>query len=264
MSQDPATLKALELAKIISKSLVGGGTTPSVSQNTMQIPSDKVGLVIGRGGTTIKEIESTTGVKLQLEPTGEPFRNVYIRGSEENINKAKEKIKMILEERIKGRGSSLNPTKTIPIPCDQVGLIIGRGGSNIRKISQETGCHLKIESEEQAEKSGRALPIKGYQNLHIMGTPAAAHTAEMAVMELLQKEAIQRLQREALKGYGSYHQQFYQMRAQPYGTPAVGLAQSYGSFVANPYATTNPVIEQSYATQSLGYPVVSGGYAQQI
>jgi len=255
MSQsDPAALKALEVAKKISKTIVGGGSAPN--DNSMQIPSDKVGIVIGRGGATIKEIENTTGVKLQLETTGEPLRTVYISGSDENVAKAKDMIKTLIEERTKGRGSVFNPRKTIQIPCDQVGLVIGRGGAHIRKICQDTSCRLKIESEEQAVKNGHDLPMPGYQNLHIMGSPAAADNAERTVMELLHNDTVQKLQPEALMGYGAYQPHAYQLRAHPYGTQMLGYAQGY------PYAMPGQIMTPAYSTQALGYPI-SNGYPQQ-
>jgi len=258
--QDEATMKAREVAKMLSRTLTGGGPAPVVNQNTMLIPSDKVGMVIGKGGTTIKEIETTIGVKLQLESSGDP-RKMFITGSEDRVAMAKIKIQEIIDVPTFVRRSTLNPTKTIQILCDQVGLVIGRGGANIKKISEDTHCHLKVEREDQAEINGHPRPAKGYQNLHIMGTPEAAANAEKAVMALLQKDNMQKLQRGGGRGYGAHQQQVQQVRAMPYGTQTVPLVQGYGS-LAQPY-TTAPIMQQVYGTTANGYPGVNYAYPQQ-
>jgi len=248
--QDPATIKALEVAKKLSRTLIGGGEMPVVNQGTILIPSEKVGMIIGKGGTTIKEIETSTNVKLQIESTGEPERKMFITGSKENVTKAKTRIRELLDSRaFKGRGAALNPARTIQIPSDQVGLVIGRGGENIKKICWETACHLKIEREDQAALNGNPLPAKGCQNLHIMGTPEAAENAERAVLELLYKDNALKLQR-GTAGYGAHNQLFYQ------------LQQGYSSLL-QPYPSAAPIIPKAYSTAANGYPGVSYAYPQQ-
>jgi len=264
--QDPATIKALEVAKMLSKKLTGGGVVQAANQSTMLVPSDKIGLIIGKGGATIKDIETSTNVKLQFEATGEPQRNMYITGSPECIAKAKTMIQELVDGTIfRGRGSKLNPTKTIQIPSDQVGLVIGRGGSNIRKICMETACRLKIEREDQAQENGNPLPLKGYQNLHIMGTPEAAANAERAVIALIQNEYAQKFG-HAVGGYGAHQQQVYQLRAQPYGLHPVHLQQVYNPYLPQ-YTNTTSITGLSYGyspQQFMCPPVQSATDLQQV
>ncbi len=71
---------------------------------TIQISNDKVGLIIGTKGQTIKAIRSLSGASIDIkdEPTGlESFsffgpqtRDCTITGSEEDIEKAKKLIRM--------------------------------------------------------------------------------------------------------------------------------------------------------------------------
>jgi rRNA processing protein Krr1/Pno1 len=223
----------------------------------MLVPSDKIGLIIGKGGLTIKDIETSTNVKLQLEATGEPERNMYIIGSLECIEKAKTVIQQLIDgTTFRGRGSRLNPTKTIQIPDEQVGLVIGRGGSNIRKICMDNACRLKIESEDQAKENGNALPVKGYQNLHIMGKPEAAANAERAVIALIQNEYAH------TGGYGPHQQQVYQLREQPYALQPVQLQQVYNPLLQH-YPNTASVAQQSYGSVTNAFPGVSYGYPAQ-
>ena len=47
-------------------------------------------------------------------------------------------------------------TRVIPIPKDKVGLVIGRKGSRIREIREQTGVQLSINKENQALLRGTA------------------------------------------------------------------------------------------------------------
>ncbi len=58
---------------------------------TIKIESSKIGLVIGKGGSTIKEITRLSGAKIDIKHDG----TVLITGSESAITVAKEKIQMI-------------------------------------------------------------------------------------------------------------------------------------------------------------------------
>jgi transcription antitermination factor NusA-like protein len=257
--EDQATIKAMEVAKMLSKTLAGGGVGKTANQSTMLVPSDKIGLIIGKGGATIKDIEASTNVKLQLEleATGEPQRNMYVTGSLDCIDKAKTMIQELIDgTTFRRRGSRLNPTKTIQIPNEQVGLVIGRGGSNIRKICMDTACRLKIESEDQAKENENPLPVKGCQNLHIMGTPEAAANAERAVIALIQNEYAH------TGGYGPHQQQVYQLREQPYALEPVHLLQVYNPLLQH-YPNTASIAQQLCGSVTNAYPGVSYGYPPQ-
>jgi len=61
------------------------------------IPNDKVGLVIGKGGATIKQIQTTTGARLQIpaEPdpgSSPPTRTISITGGGQAIEQAIQEI----------------------------------------------------------------------------------------------------------------------------------------------------------------------------
>jgi len=247
VDQDAATRKAREVAAMLSKTLRSSiPLKPLSSKNTMMVPNDKVGLIIGKGGAQIKEIESVTGVKLQLDTSGlgEPSRKIWITGTDKGVALAKTKIQELLESsKFGGRA----PTKIIPIPCDKVGLIIGTGGSTIRRLSQETSCHLKVVSSEDALRTGQKVPDEGYQNLHIIGSVDAAARAETAVIELLKSATNNRTASTTMTGYGAYQQQIYQQRAQPY---AIYSPQNYGAIV------------QAYVNSSQSY-LTNYAYAQQ-
>jgi len=251
--EDAATLKARQVAAMLSATLtnVSQPAAQGIGMNMMMIPSNKVGMIIGKAGSRIREIENTTGVKLQLDSTGEPDRKVWIQGNDENVARARAKIKEILESaRYGGRGKQ-NPTKIVSIPSDKVGLLIGAGGSTIKRFSQEHSCHLKVVSEEEAIRTNQQVPDKGFQHLHIMGTVEQAANAERAVLEFLNAQPAS--MGGGRGGYGAYQQPIYQQRMQPY---AAYSPQNYGALVqaytnvGQPYINTN----FAYAQPAQMYP----------
>jgi len=256
VEEDAATRKAREVAAMLSKTLRSSiPLKPLSSMNTMLVPNDKVGLIIGKGGAQIKEIESVAGVKLQLDTSGlgEPSRKIWITGTDKGVALAKTKIQELLESSKLGGRASQNPAKIIPIPCDKVGLLIGTGGSTIRRLSQETSCHLKVVNSEEALRTGQQVPDEGFQNLHIMGRIDAAARAEIAVKELLSTETNNRTALTAMAGYGAYQQQIYQQRAQPY---TVYSPQNYDAIIQAYFNSSQSCISANYAYAQQGqiYP----------
>lgn len=242
--EDAATLKAKQVAAMLSATLtnVSQPAAQVNGMNMMMIPSSKVGMIIGKAGSRIREIENTTGVKLQLDSTGEPERKVWIQGGDDNVVRARAMIKEILEQaRFGGRGKQ-NPTKIVSIPGDKVGLLIGAGGSTIKRFSQEHSCHLKVVSEEEAMRTNQQVPDQGFQHLHIMGTVEAAANAERAVLEFLNGQPSS--MGGGRGGYGAYQQQVYQQRMQPY---AAYSPQNYGALVQAYTNVGQPYINTNYA-----------------
>ncbi len=70
------------------------------------VPGNKVGLVIGKGGETIKNINATSGAHCEIDksaPMDAREKNFVIRGSVEAVERAKS---MILEKTGMGPGGS--------------------------------------------------------------------------------------------------------------------------------------------------------------
>lgn len=60
-----------------SQEAAGGHGQPNTIYCT--VPDDKVGIVIGRSGCTIKDIQSRHNVRIQIPPTADPGSNPPIR-----------------------------------------------------------------------------------------------------------------------------------------------------------------------------------------
>ena len=61
-------------------------------------------------------------------------------------------------------------TRVIPIPQDKVGHVIGRRGSRIQEISEQTGVQISIKKDNQA---------------HLRGTAEQCQNAEKIIKEIV-------------------------------------------------------------------------------
>lgn len=103
------------------------------------IPNDHAGLVIGREGKNILEVQRATNTSIKLDTSsatlGEKRKGVII-GSEENCRKAL----LMITQKLKRRVSQHTATSsTIKVPDNMVGKIIGRDGTTIETIKSLSG-----------------------------------------------------------------------------------------------------------------------------
>lgn len=77
-------------------------TARSNPLNVMKVPSSKVGLIIGRGGETIRDLEERSGAKITVapEPYGERSyeRTINLVGDELALQRARALIDEIVNE----------------------------------------------------------------------------------------------------------------------------------------------------------------------
>ncbi|KAL3498595.1 hypothetical protein ACH5RR_041327 [Cinchona calisaya] len=106
--------KAEQLIKdVLSEAEAGGsgmisrrviGQPSGTDQFVMSIPNNKVGLVIGKGGETIKNMQARTGARIQVIPLHLPpgdnstERTLQIDGSSEQIEAVKQLVNEVISE----------------------------------------------------------------------------------------------------------------------------------------------------------------------
>ncbi|PKS13071.1 hypothetical protein jhhlp_000412 [Lomentospora prolificans] len=87
-----------------------GGMGSDKIQEIIRVPSDAVGMIIGKRGDTIREIQNVTGCKINVSQSsgeGETEREIALIGSQDSINRAKRAIDEKIEAvRMKGSGPS--------------------------------------------------------------------------------------------------------------------------------------------------------------
>ncbi|XP_034084748.1 far upstream element-binding protein 2-like isoform X4 [Gymnodraco acuticeps] len=137
------------------------------------IPRHSVGVVIGRNGEMIKKIQNDTGVRIQFKQddgTG-PDKIAHISGPPDCCDHASQIINDLLQSiRVRDEGQGVNGPPgppgmpagnrgrgggqggwgppggeiTFSIPAHKCGLVIGRGGENVKSINQQTGAFVEI------------------------------------------------------------------------------------------------------------------------
>jgi far upstream element-binding protein len=150
------------------------GDDDEIEEN-VDVPNAMVGLIIGRGGENIRDLQLRSGAHIQIErdseaEPGSRTRRIMLKGEVDRVAKAKALIDGMIAEReqeLGGRGGGRRtaPGATslqVPIPNDKVGLIIGRGGMTIKGIQERTGANIQIPPEPDAnDPTVRTIEISG-------------------------------------------------------------------------------------------------------
>ncbi|KAJ9135601.1 hypothetical protein P3X46_032767 [Hevea brasiliensis] len=140
---------------VAQPSLYSQGTSTKIT-----IPNGKVGVVIGKGGETIKHIQLQSGAKIQItkDQDADPHsltRDVELMGTSEQISRAEELICDVIAETDTGGSASsavhgLNTKQSgaeqfaMKVPNDKVGLLIGKGGETIKYMQGRSGARMQI------------------------------------------------------------------------------------------------------------------------
>lgn len=156
----------------------------------IMIPGAKVGLVIGKGGDTIKQLQEKTGAKMiiiQEGPNQEVIKPLRISGDPQKIEHAKQMVLDLIAQKdaqaqqqggrgAGGGGGAGGPglgynnfnngngggeSVEVFVPKIAVGVVIGKGGDMIRKIQTECGCKLQFIQGKNDEMGDRRCVIQG-------------------------------------------------------------------------------------------------------
>lgn len=173
----------------------------------VMVPDKTVGLIIGRGGETIKDLQERSGCHVNIVGENKSvngLRPVNLIGSERATATAKELILEIVESdnRDNNRGGSgTNATsasrdrgfgnyeragssgggggrdhieKTIYVPSEAVGMIIGKGGETIKDMQRTTGCKINVNQPSRPDVQ---------RKIDLAGTARSMAEAERVIWE---------------------------------------------------------------------------------
>lgn len=142
-----------------SEGIYGPGGSSDSYQIELRVPNNMVGLIIGRGGENILRIQSQLNVNVQIAKEsemkpGETLRSIVIKGQQDNVQEAKKRIDEIIAQQNQKQSGGLSGTAMkdldtkyvlkLPVPNDKVGIIIGKGGMNIKSIQEKTKTTVQI------------------------------------------------------------------------------------------------------------------------
>eukprot|EP00092_Neocalanus_flemingeri_P011602 GFUD01012503.1.p1 GENE.GFUD01012503.1~~GFUD01012503.1.p1 ORF type:complete len:462 (+),score=178.84 GFUD01012503.1:110-1495(+) len=134
-----------------------GGVTSRQVAIDVKIPKDSVGIVIGRQGSNIREIQAKTDTRINFkdELETEEFRVACIRGLPDDAQMAEILIHQTISQQPRVE------TLTMYVPGRAVGRIIGKGGENVREIQRVSRCKIDIERGALGEGVDKKIVLKG-------------------------------------------------------------------------------------------------------
>ncbi|CAL8090637.1 unnamed protein product [Calicophoron daubneyi] len=150
------------------------------------IPDRYVGLVIGKKGEQITQLQNDSCCKVQISQAGTPERTVTLTGTPQQIEHAKQMIADIIERADKNGpvAPSIYPssgnvtTIEMMVPGLKAGLIIGKNGETIKSLQEENGVKMVLIQQTNN-------PTPEDKPLRITGDPGRVEKARQAVLNLI-------------------------------------------------------------------------------
>ncbi|KAL9089092.1 MAG: hypothetical protein Q9165_005905 [Trypethelium subeluteriae] len=252
-----------------SASAKGKDNQPALreGENSIQIlvPDRTVGLIIGRGGETIRDLQDRSGCHVNIVGENKSvngMRPVNLIGNHQAATRARELIMEIVDsdtksigtgvassattnQRQQGRandifyggdqvaGGSDKITESIIVPSDSVGMIIGKGGETIKDMQNLTACKINVSQPK---------PPDVEREIGLIGTRNAIESAKQAIWEKV--DSVKDRSGRGARGRetdhygGDYSQQQAQQPA--YGAPGGVPGGSQGTSNADPNAAGDP------------------------
>ncbi|XP_054818423.1 glutenin, high molecular weight subunit DX5 isoform X1 [Prosopis cineraria] len=233
----------------------------------IDIPNGRVGVIIGKGGETIKYLQTQSGAKIQVtrdmdaDPNS-PTRMVELMGTPDQIATAEKLINEVLAEAEAGgsgivarrlTGQAGSEQFVMKIPNNKVGLVIGKGGETIKNMQAQTGARIQV------------IPLhlppgdtSTERTLQIDGTSEQIESAKQLVNQVINEN---RLRNQSMSG--GYPQQGYQARPPTSWVPPGAPMQQPGYGYVQPGAYSGPSPQYNMPQPPYpGYPSQSsGGYS---
>lgn len=134
-----------------------GGEAPSEFSMKILCPVGKIGGVIGRGGSNVKQLETETGASVHVgDPSAElDERVIRVSCFEALWNPRSETIDAILQ--LQNKTSEVSEkgiiTTRLLVPSSKVGCILGQGGHVINEMRRRTLADIRVFSKEDKPKS---------------------------------------------------------------------------------------------------------------
>jgi polyribonucleotide nucleotidyltransferase len=125
----------------------------------MLVPGEHVGALIGRSGATIRGIMQSTGARIDIYRNNGNFEHekaVTIAGSPENTSAACKKVLETMAEEISNsKKRPFGPDVSLRLLASNslIGRVIGKAGTNIVQIMQETGTRIHISNQPDPDHS---------------------------------------------------------------------------------------------------------------
>ncbi|KAK7100518.1 hypothetical protein V1264_023457 [Littorina saxatilis] len=147
----------------------------------MFVPADDCGRIIGRGGNKIRDLQDQSGCRIKVlrDDEGNGTRRVELRGSADAMAEARGMINQILEggddrDNFSGGRGGEGAKEVMQIDSSFVGRVIGKGGSRVRELQDETGCRINVSRDGHG----------AYTDVELIGSGSAIAKARQAIDDI--------------------------------------------------------------------------------
>ncbi|KAK4781993.1 hypothetical protein SAY86_016095 [Trapa natans] len=130
-------------------------------------PFDKIGRVIGKGGSTIKNIRQDTGARIDVNDDNNGGDDCIIRvaakESPQDLKSMGVEAVLMLQSKINDEDDNI-VTMRLLVPSKVIGCLIGKGGSIVNEMRKRTKADIRIskgKKPEVAEENDESVEISG-------------------------------------------------------------------------------------------------------
>ena len=148
-----------------------GSEAEPEAQQTLHVPNAYVGAVIGAQGTKIAQLQRVSQAHIGIEKEQNDPRAITVSGPASAVARAVTMLNEVLDAeklRMAGGGAASRPpgahTVEIVALSSRCGVVIGRGGENIRELQARSGARVQVSREPDAENC-RTITIRGTEVL---------------------------------------------------------------------------------------------------
>uniref|UniRef100_A0A1D1XZ57 KH domain-containing protein At4g18375 n=1 Tax=Anthurium amnicola TaxID=1678845 RepID=A0A1D1XZ57_9ARAE len=150
---------------------VGSGETSEEFSVKIMCSAAKIGVVIGKGGANVRQLQQQTGANIHVENTSDAEQRVIVVSSREApwdpISPTVEAI-LQLQSRT-SETSDKGITTTLIVPSSKVGCLLGQGGHIITEMRRRTKADIRVYSKEDkpqyASANEEVVQITGNQSV---------------------------------------------------------------------------------------------------
>ncbi|KAJ7531321.1 hypothetical protein O6H91_14G045200 [Diphasiastrum complanatum] len=200
---------------------------------------DRIGSIIGRGGSIIQNLREETGAKIKVEELvpGADERVVVVSALEhleDDLSPAQEAV-FHVQDRIKDIGPNHDGVVTtrLLVPSNQVGCLLGKGGVIIAEMRRSSKASIRILGKEQLPKCA----LESDEVVQIVGDIHAARDALVQITSRLRAN----LHRDK-------------------ALPAAALTPLSSSFGNDPFASGYGGIQEPHSPEDLPVSVSGLGF----
>ncbi|XP_062198936.1 KH domain-containing protein HEN4-like isoform X2 [Phragmites australis] len=137
----------------------------------MIILNDMVGSIIGKGGSTIRALQSETGASIKIiEPIADSDERAVAISARENSDMMHSPAQdAVLRVHSRISEASVDKSSSAParllVPSQHIGCLLGKGGSIIAEMRKVTGASIRIFANEQiprcAQRNDEMVQVTG-------------------------------------------------------------------------------------------------------